>query len=86
MHLRGLGSRHYDVRDLLQVRQNDRQDYTSLVTNEIGQLADYANTAHIMEDVLLLELLLHAINSDERVKFVLTSETERCKESKRAKS
>jgi hypothetical protein len=63
-YLRSLQSRHMDMRDLLAVRQGEGQSYTSL-GNEIRELADYADTAHITEDLLLIGILLKAMRREE---------------------
>ncbi|XP_059092245.1 uncharacterized protein LOC131887632 [Tigriopus californicus] len=62
-YLRSLRSVHLDMRDLLQVRQTDGQDYTSLC-NVIRELAQFADLAHITEDRLLIALLLQAMKSE----------------------
>lgn len=62
-YLRSLRSVHLDMRDLLQVKQQDGQDYTSLC-NIIRELAEFADVAHITEDKLLIALLLQAMKSE----------------------
>jgi len=63
-YLRSLRSRHMDMRDLLAIRQGEAQSYTSLC-NEIRELADYADTTNITEDLLLIGLLLQAMRREE---------------------
>ena len=62
-HLRSLRNPHLDMRDLLQVRQSEGQDYTSLC-NELRELADYADTRTITEDRLLIAILLQSMEDD----------------------
>lgn len=63
-HLRSLRNRHLDMKELLDVRQKEGQDYTSL-TNELKELSEYADAVNITEDILLIGLLLKAMSSDE---------------------
>ncbi|XP_059078527.1 uncharacterized protein LOC131876991 [Tigriopus californicus] len=89
--LRSLRNIHLDLRDLLSVRQKEGQDYSSFC-NTIRELADYADTANITENRLLIALLLQGMRSDsdkaktmernpksfeEARKFILKLETSR---------
>eukprot|EP00095_Tigriopus_kingsejongensis_P010249 maker-scaffold1435_size41353-snap-gene-0.12 protein:Tk10249 transcript:maker-scaffold1435_size41353-snap-gene-0.12-mRNA-1 annotation:"hypothetical protein DAPPUDRAFT_261119" len=48
-YLRSLGKVYIDMRDLLQIRQDEGQDYTSLC-NDLRELANYADAAMANED------------------------------------